>query len=148
MEAVSWLHGQQYWTNAGVQENGLITPEALIRDYPKIEDLDWHWVADWYDGPISGTAAVDGKEIWGIMCDELDSGQRLYQVITPDPESWTGIERRREAFNKYVGTHWDFTVPQEERSVRPMDLHSKYYAMFSPSEKWEVTGKTIGWYRW
>jgi hypothetical protein len=100
---------------------------------PKLSDQDYQflWIGDYWDGPISGMLQSKRDEYYFNVIDDNpsqgDSWYRRYAVIKLLGEQ---LEREKEIhadFQRYVGTHYDYVLPEEDRQVRPSELHHLFY---------------------
>lgn len=75
-------------------------------EYPVIE---MQWYSNFYDGPLSGLALLDGKKVW-FECSKMDDPIdirvfKLYELSEAEmiiEEYWHGL------FRKHIGTHCDY----------------------------------------
>lgn len=118
-------------------------------------NVTWRYISGFYDGPLSGLAVLpDGTEAWAIVFEECDQEDavcgfyRRYRLIKMTSEAAEWEAMRHAAFQRYVGTHWDFGEDGNRGTVAPNGLHRRYYEAYPPhSNEWEPEGALIGWFQ-
>ena len=74
----------------------------------KPSEVHWHFIADYYDGPISGLA-YHRERIYRFCCFPEDiPEQHIYVLHELTPEELAEALRIKAKFEALVGTHWSF----------------------------------------
>lgn len=116
---------------------------------PQLDGKDIHWgfIADYYDGPISGVVKISGVVHWADCYDEApwhdSSWYRRYKVYRLSGESANEQTRRQQEFERYVGTHWT-----DGGEVRPQSEWHKFYDLAATWPEWEPEGEVVGWFEY
>lgn len=70
--------------------------------------VHWHFIADYYDGPISGLAYYQ-KRLFRFCCFPEDiPNQHVYVLQDLTPDELVEELRIKDKFERLVGTHWSF----------------------------------------
>lgn len=81
--------------------------------------IKWHWMMDWYDGPLAGLVYYQDK-LHYAKCIELEDFEfvgdkikhmnrdRLFELRSLTPRESDLLEARHNLFQTFVGRHWDF----------------------------------------
>ena len=71
-------------------------------------DLELVWHENYYDGPLSGVAKMNGEYVWMELIEEDEvSGDRLFGLYSMKPEHKAEVFRRHKLFQECVGYHCD-----------------------------------------
>ena len=79
--------------------------DQFVDDLDEQPDLTMLWHANYYDGPLSGMAELDGEMVWFEIHDEDDQGYRIFGVYSLDEENKKELIRRNRDFCEQVGYH-------------------------------------------
>ena len=121
---------------------------AAITQIPR-DQVRLLWSDDWYDGPISGMAEVQGARYFFEMIDPDALGEeeehRKYWLIELNADQLNEEEQWHELFCRKVGTHFDFTarpaLPEEQ-----VDL-AAFYGPYRERKTPDYGNNTfIGWF--
>ncbi len=108
-------------------------PQALYTKYGiscDYDDAQPKWHISYYDGPISGIFTCKGKMFYGRMVYDQDRKFWVSWDLTPEEEQL--ITANHEEFQKWVGTHTDYFLNEDEDWVRgygtlPREGMDNYY---------------------
>jgi hypothetical protein len=80
------------------------------RNYQRIEpcDLQYLWINDYYDGPLTGMTLFNGEKHWFKIKRASNRRGNLYFLYKLTPDQITHEEYWHKMFEKYVGTHWTY----------------------------------------
>jgi len=71
-------------------------------------DLELMWHENYYDGPLSGVAKLNGQYVWmELMEEDEETGERLFGLYTMPVERKAEVFRRHKLFQEMVGYHCD-----------------------------------------
>ncbi len=112
--------------------------------------------SDYWDGPLSGLAELDGKAVWFHFADEEneddddDSWYRRFFLVDLPPQRLAAAHALQAAFQRHVGTHFDYDGSDHERDpsrVRPQAEWRKFYEAH-PNETADsyVDCRVVGWF--
>ena len=105
---------------------------ALLRHELKVpaSDVRWLFIADFYDGPISGLVVFRGK-IYSFCCFPEDiPGQSIYVLHALSEAELFEKLADKEQFEQLVGTHGSFDQDGARKPyvLRSKESQKKYYA--------------------
>jgi hypothetical protein len=74
-----------------------------LADLPELRGVRMVWFSDWYDGPITGLAAYEGREHWFVMVtdddgEHWDFDPRIYLLHQLTPEQVSQEWRAHRSF--------------------------------------------------
>jgi hypothetical protein len=103
----------------------------ILQDALKVSrsEVRWHFIADYYDGPISGLAFFRDR-LYRFCCFPEDiPEQHVYVLQELTPEERAEALRRKANFEEYVGTHWSFDNEGKPlpHIIRPHTLNKRFY---------------------
>jgi hypothetical protein len=95
----------------------------------KSSEVQWHFIANYYDGPISGLAFFQDR-LYRFCCfpeDIPDHHIYVLQELTPD--ELKEELRVKTKFEALVGTHWSFEQDgkRPERIMRSKESSKQFY---------------------
>ena len=112
-------------------------------------EVRWYFIADFYDGPISGLAHYAGRVV-GFCCFQEDIPDQQIFVLHELSALELGEELRVKAkFEALVGTHWSFNEVGEPLATQMRDetLTRRFYLEESPlPEAFPESRPIIGWF--
>jgi hypothetical protein len=159
LESINAYHAPQVKANNGSPLRYELDAQArewvILYDgeeyrFPKnwvFEDLDEEpdvkplWHCDYYDGPLSGMALLDGRMVWftchkwGAYDDEElcpDYSLRTYALIELTEEEIAEEVRRHENFRRCVGHHCDYGENYAPYRCKDKELQDQFYAKAKP----------------
>ena len=97
---------------------------TILKDDLRISpsELRWHFIADYYDGPISGLAFFR-QRLYRFCCFPEDIPEQHVYVLHELTQDELAEELRiKKKFEALVGTHWSF---DGEGKPLPQVMHSK-----------------------
>jgi hypothetical protein len=100
---------------------------AALRVSPS--DVRFHFIANYYDGPISGLAFFRGR-IHRFCCFPKDiPDQHVYVLHELTPEELTEELRIKVKFETLVGTHWSFDAEGKRlpHALRSEESRQRFY---------------------
>ncbi|HEY3320956.1 MAG TPA: hypothetical protein VGP72_10865 [Planctomycetota bacterium] len=95
----------------------------------KSSEVRWHFIADYYDGPISGLAFFR-ERLYRFCCFPEDlPEQHIYVLHELSHEELKEELRIKEKFEALVGTHWSFDRDGNPLppAVRPEESLKRFY---------------------
>lgn len=96
------------------------------------------WHAGFWDGPISGLCAVEGRELWFDATETADQplGRRRFRCFELDEQELAAEHARHAAFREHVGTHTDYDENgrrQVGATVLPRESWQAFYDAYPPA---------------
>jgi hypothetical protein len=101
----------------------------------------WLWETNRWDGPISGSALIQGKRYYLQMIDEDEVRNRAFAVYDPPEWFWSILDLDQKLFEKYVGLYT--TYVNGKRLTGEVKPTYKYYFNYlriehNVKEEWRV----------
>jgi hypothetical protein len=103
---------------------------ALLPGELKVDpsEIRWHFIADFYDAPISGLAFFRNR-LYRFCCFREDIPEHYIYVLhelTPEEQAQ---ELGKAKFEEFVGTHWSFDADGKPlpRKLRSEDSQRQFY---------------------
>ena len=92
---------------------------------PKVENVVYLWINDYWDGPINGMCELDGNKLFFEMIEEAEDEKsegwyRKFGLIELSKEQFETESYWNELFCEHVGTHYNFTNGLKNQT-RPKD---------------------------
>lgn len=116
--AVYGLEGQLVWLAGAAPE---LAP-ALLRHEGPYQPLRLLWHSNYWDGPLSGLALLDGREkVWVEAVVNDPRAPRIFTVYRVPEALLAEREKWHDLFRKHVGGHTDYT---ESGTIVGRPLHS------------------------
>ena len=122
---------------------------ATIARVPR-DEVKLLWTNDWYDGPISGLAEVNGTKYLFDLIDQdvlgAEDEQRTYWLISLNADQLQVEVGWHELFCRNVGTHFDFTgrPPLPKEQVDMEAFYEPYRGRETPDYSENFV---VGWFR-
>src|SRR5258706_13714445 len=91
---------------------------TAFSDLPELAGVRLVTISNWFDGPLAGLAAYEGRTHWYEGRDPLsdDEGNAWeYVLYVLSASELTHELDRHEAFRQLVGTHWDLDDDGQRR---------------------------------
>ncbi len=90
------------------------------------------WHSDYWDGPMTGLALVNGEKVWFHFDGEDPSGPRTFAIYRLPPDLLDLLEMWHRVFQEHVGEHCDYL----EDGTRTLGVkgteESRFTAFFVP----------------
>jgi hypothetical protein len=78
---------------------------------PRASEVEYLWSEDWYDGPLSGMCAYEGRKLWFQCVNEVDDSdgvsRRHFTLHALPAEQLEDVLKWHKLFREKVGTHFD-----------------------------------------
>jgi len=119
----------------------------------RMQDVRIKYVVDYWDGPLSGVAEIDGKKLYFDVVDE-DFTRRRRWILFGDyvftrirqfcfydlpPAFWAEEDERHRDFLMFVGGHCDYDKHgKPSGTVKPSHLHDSFYRKWGSGERLEL----------
>lgn len=144
-----------YEVNFNIRNNTVtFTWDGGSETYPLIEfyddedeqpNLEMLWHSNYWDGPLSGVATLDGEVVWFDLKEEDDYGNRLFELFTMPEDVQREIFKRHEEFREAVGHHSDHH-PDMHSPYRGQDQEKfdQYYKNAKKRPALDPKGKKVG----
>lgn len=90
--------------NAPGNRSKILAPHLRVEK----EDIKWHFISDYWGGPLAGLAFFEG-ELYRFCCFPEDVPHQTVYVLhflTEEEKEWELAEKAR--FEAHVGTHWSY----------------------------------------
>ena len=119
----------------------------ILPEYLKIshDDFKWLFIADYYDGPISGLAIFEGRVVRFCCFPEDVASQSIYVFHELTQKELADELRQKTRFEEMVHTHWSY---DGEGNALPSKTGSKedterYFQENPPTHKHDPRDKPI-----
>jgi hypothetical protein len=104
---------------------------AILKDALKVSpaEVRWHFIADYYDAPISGLAFYRNR-LFQFCCFREDiPNHHTYVLHEVTPQELTRALDRKAKFEQCVGTHWSFDKEGKPlpHVLRPEESWKRFY---------------------
>lgn len=98
------------------------------------------WTFDFYDGPVSGLAELDGEMLWFCLAEEAEEAEltewyRRFWLVRLSSDELTRLQRCARDFEAHVGTHWSGEGDGAAGHRRPESEHRKFYDKWPTGER-------------
>jgi hypothetical protein len=130
-----------------------LAPDALhgLDESLRVEfgEANWFFIADYYDGPISGLAYFR-KTLHRFCCFPDDIPDHFVYVLHELSEAeQVELLRQKEKFEQMVGTHWSFDVDGQPLALVTLApaLSQQYYAEEKYVSVWPDERPIVAWFR-
>jgi hypothetical protein len=111
-------------------------------------EVNYLWVSEVWDGPLSGMLEWNGANYWFEMFAENESENptwsRRFAVLRLTGELMEGALERHANFQRYVGTHYDCGESVEPKGLKPPENWHKFYDKYLP-QSFEACD-VVAWY--
>lgn len=127
--------------------------------------INWRFMSEYYDGPLSGLIAVPNGEfiagtpvfiLYWAECfeetDELWDGEgepawyRRYKVWELTAASMNERLKRIARFEELVGKHWSWDEQGNRGDLGIREGWHKFYDEEKGKPEWKPEGKIVGWF--
>lgn len=133
----------------------MFAPEINAHEKIPAAQVTLLWAYDYWDGPLSGMAELNGEMFWfsWIDVDDLDcdfSGTRRYWLIRLSAEQLAQERQWNQLFRKFVGKHMDYDNKGQRQTgdTCPISEWKYYYQQAGNSQGPDLTDKEIiGWFQ-
>jgi len=123
---------------------------AWMDEIPQIErsEISTLWSVNHYDGPATGTVEWQNKRYYAVAPHIFLYQDRVFLLIDLPDSIWKDLDKKHQAFEKYVGMHCNWT-PDGQRIGKYKGNRTQalvYYKKYPPIRLDEKSYPVIGWF--